>query len=448
MDESLGTTIVNASNQLILGLSVVSGCVFLFVETSEASEKPPNILFILTDQQRQDGIGAYGKPGVQTPNIDRLAGRGIRFDRAYVAQPVCSPNRASILTGQYPHTHGVVDNGVLLPNEALTLAEMLAPQRYDCAYFGKWHLDERDSEGNELPDEVKAQGFATVPAYPQGGRGKNHYFLDQSGHRRYAIDVITEDVIAFLKKPREGPFFAFVSYFPPHPPYAVPQSFEEMYRQQYPTDDKRRIYYAMCSKIDEQVGRLLSTLDQAGMTQDTLVVYTSEHGHYFEYRWNSHPKRLCYDIAARVPLVMSLPGVVPPNQATKELISSVDLAPTVLGLVGQQGPEEIQGKDLSALARGVDRKGRRAIFIENRPILRHPEQGIERCVRDQKWKLILSTMRRPELYDMEHDPNERDNLWSRMRHSTQAQVLKSYLREWGQKTGDELALRLLQNPGV
>ncbi len=436
---------------LVFAAILGSACVVVerveTVETPGVPEKPTNILFILTDQQRQDGIGAYGKPGVQTPHLDRLAGHGIRFDRAYVAQPVCSPSRASILTGRYPHAHGVVENAIHLPNEALTLAEMLAPQRYDCAYFGKWHLDQRDSEGNELWDKVKAQGFGTVPAYPRGGRGKNHYFLDQSGIRRYAIDVITDDVIAFIKKRRESPFFAFVSYFPPHPPYAVPQSFEEMYRQQYPKDDRRRIYYGMCSKIDEQVGRILSMLEETGMSQDTLVVYTSEHGHYFEYRWNNHPKRLCYDIAARVPLIMSLPDVIPPNQATTELISSVDLVPTILGLVGQTVPEEVQGEDLSALARGVTREGRRAIFIENRP-LGQQEQGIERCVRSQKWKLILSTMRPPELYDMEHDPNERDNLWSTMRHSTQVQVLKSYLREWGEKTGDEMAFQLLEQPGV
>jgi arylsulfatase A-like enzyme len=233
--------------------------------------REPNILFILTDQHRQDGIGAYGKVPVKTPNIDGLARGGIRFNNAYTAQPVCAPNRASLLTGLYPHTHGLRENTWHLTPRVQTVANVLTSQGFDCGYFGKWHFGRENS-----------QGFTTFPGYPGDGRGDNHYFTID-GEQRYTVDIITEDVIDFMTMDRETPFCAFASFYPPHPPYLVPREYAQMYENIFPDDREKQIYYALCTKVDDEVGRLLATLESHGLRENTLVKFISEHGHYFDH---------------------------------------------------------------------------------------------------------------------------------------------------------------------
>ncbi len=416
-------------NRIIILTLVTTLC------SARTAAHSPNLLFILTDQHRQDGVGGYGKSKVKTPNLDALARDGVRFDRAYVAQPVCSPNRASILTGLYPHAHGVTENNVPLAPKMVTLAERLAARGYDCGYFGKWHLG-RDN----------AQGFATFPDYPNDGRGSKHYFPTADGGKRYGVEVLTEDAIAFIRRPREGAFFVMVSFYPPHPPYSVPEKYEEMYRDDYPEDRARRIYYAMCSKVDEEVGRLLSAVAEGGSDKNTLVVFTTEHGHNFERRWNDHQKRLCYDTSSLIPLLMRLPGMIPAKRTCRDLISSVDLTPTILALLGQEVPEGLHGVDLSSLARGVTGRRRDAVFLVNLPYVRDAKRGQERCVRGDRFKLILSTVRPPELYDMHADPTEEDNLWPVRSGSTEVKILEKKLSRWAVETGDQLARELLSSP--
>lgn len=402
-----------------------------------------NLVFIFTDQHRQDGVGAYNKTPVKTPNLDQLAAEGIRFDNTFTAQPVCAPNRASILSGLYPHSHGVLENTWSLSPRIQTLAEMLGPEGYDCGYYGKWHLDRSHK-----------QGYETFPDYPSDGRGSNHHFTID-GEMVYAVDKITDDAIEFLEDHHDRPFYLHVSFYPPHPPYTVPEKYEELYSEIYPDDEHRRIYYAMCTKVDEQIGRLIGKLHSLGIADNTLVVFTSEHGHFFEQRWNEHEKRLCYDTASRVPLLMKFPGRVTEGSATRELISSVDLTQTILGLLNIAGPQGLQGKDLSDLVTGKSTSGREAVFIENFPYIDKGETpgkynnepdwgtGEERCVRTLEWKLILSTVREPELYDMTQDPEEQNNLWAKMKNTRDAAELLTLLHRWGVETGDDLAPQLV-----
>jgi arylsulfatase A-like enzyme len=390
--------------------------------------KAPNILFLLTDQHRWDCVGAYGAREIHTPHLDRIAKEGIRFDRMYTAQPVCSPNRAAIITGLYPHTNGVQENKVPLPKSSITLAEMLAPKGYDCGYFGKWHLGRRDA-------------FATFPEYPDDGRGSNHYF-GRGQDKRYAPDVIADDALAFMKKKRDRPFYIYVSFYPPHPPFSVPAGYEERYAEV--KSDEERVYLAMCTKVDEQFGRLLDALDEIGQADHTLVIFTSEHGHNFERRWNNHHKRLCYDSSARIPLLMRMPGVIPAGQVTESLISSVDLVPTMLRLIGQPIPDDVEGRDLSDLARGKRNTGREYVFMENVPFPFKPDKGEERCVMDVQWKLILSTVRPPELIDYRHDPEEKTNLYAEMADSPVVNQLIRQLARWAERTDDELAPKLIR----
>lgn len=388
----------------------------------------PNILFILSDQYRWDCVGASGNRDIHTPNLDRLAREGMMLNRFYVAQPVCSPTRASILTGLYPHSAGVSENNTPLPKSSRTLAEILTPAGYDCGYFGKWHLVRRDA-------------FPTFPEYPSDGRGSNHYF-GKGADKRYGVDAITDDAIAFIRKPRNGPFYVYVSYYPPHPPFSVPTEYEKRYERI--ADRDKRIYHAMCTKVDEAVGRLLKALDDAAVANNTLVVFNSDHGHNFEYRWNKHYKRLCYDSSARVPLIARMPGVIPAGRRSDALASSVDLVPTMLSLVGRPIPAGLQGRDLSDLLRGRTDHGRDHVFIENVPFPFATDKGVERCVLDGRWKLILNTHRPPELYEYKADPAEVDNLWEARKNEPFVADLLEQLARWAADTRDEVAPRLIK----
>lgn len=416
--EFLGTTAAAT-----LGLSLGA------LQARAQETRPLNVLFILTDQHRRDCVGAYGNEEVKTPNLDRIAEEGARFDRMYVTQPVCSPCRSSIWTGMYPHSSGVWENKVPLPETSKCISEMLIPEGYACGYFGKWHLGRRDA-------------WSIQPEYPNDGRGDNHYF-GEGEERLYGADVIAGDTVEYLKANRDRPFFAVSSWYPPHPPYSAPEEFLEMYS--HIEDHDRRVYYAMCTAVDRNAGRLLDTLDELGLAENTLVIFTTEHGHYFDHRWNHHNKRLCYDIASRIPLLMRLPGIIPAGITPNGLISSADLVPTILGFMNCDVPAQVEGVDQSMLANGSVDRIRDYVAIENIPYPFDRDKGEERCVRCNRYKLILSTHRPPELYDMHTDPDEQNNRWDGMKDSDDARRLRRYMREWAMRTNDELAPMLLES---
>jgi uncharacterized sulfatase len=208
-------------------------------------------------------------------------------------------------------------------------------------------------------------------------------------------------------------------------------------------DRDQATYYAMCEKIDEEVGELLKAIDDLGVADNTLVVFTSDHGHNFIQRWNKHYKRICYDTASRVPLIMRFPGAIPRERRVDALFSSIDLTPTIMGLIGRKAPADMQGLDFADLARGKTDTGRDYAFIENVPFTGLPEKGEERCVLDGRYKLILSTQRPPEFYDLRNDPDEANNRWKEINSEPLVQQLLSQLQDWAEKTKDTLAPKLI-----
>ncbi|MCB1120441.1 MAG: sulfatase-like hydrolase/transferase [Verrucomicrobiae bacterium] len=400
----------------------------------------PNLLFILTDQHRRDGVGAYEMAPVKTPNLDRLAAEGIRFNRAYTAQPVCAPNRAAIMSGLYPHNHGVLENTWDMNSDIPILPDLFRRHGYRTGYFGKWHL------GDPARD-----AWDVMPIYPGDGRGKGHYF-EENGKQVYQTDIISRDAINFMKAASGKPFCLFASFYPPHPPYSVPEKYEALYADIFPNDEHRRKYYAMCSAVDEAAGKLLNALDELDIAKNTLVVFTTEHGHQFEHRWNDHDKRLCYDIAARVPLLMRFPGVIPDGQVSDALFSAVDLYPTMATLLGLSYEKRLDGVNLSNQITQRTDKGRANLvmvnvpFIDKEPNPNRPafEKGEERCVIEGDWKLILSTVREPELYNLTEDPAEVNNCWVAMRNTATVGKLKEALTTWSGWTDDKLAPSLLE----
>lgn len=435
----MGQTEGIASRRTFLRNAGLAAASLPFLAYSGSAKKRPNLLFILTDQHRRDGVGCYGKPGVKTPNLDRLASGGIRFDRAYTAQPVCSPNRASILSGLYPQNHGVRENTWDMDSSIRILPDLMRETGYRTGYFGKWHLGDPARDAWEV-----------MPAYPKDGRGNGHYY-EVDGKPVYQTEVLAFDAIDFMGADPDKPFCCFASFYPPHPPYSVPEHYEGMYADQYPEDDQRRKYYAMCTAVDDAVGRLLASLDEQGVADDTLVVFTTEHGHHFDHRWNDHSKRLCYDISARIPMLMRFPGVIPTGQQSENLICSVDLYQTMTSLLGLSAGEGLDGWDLSDQIRGKTDEGRASLVMVNVPFIDkngRPHQpdlvkGEERCVVQGDWKLILSTVREPELYHLPSDPGERMNRWSDSKDSENVRRLKGELRQWGEKSRDRLTSELL-----
>ncbi len=418
----------------LMAIVFLAGC-----QSIANSGEYPNVLIVLVDQQRKDAIGAYGLQPVHTPSLDELASQGVLFENAYVAQPVCAPNRGSLFSGLYPFNHGVRENTWPLDTAILLLPDYLRQHGYISAYFGKWHLG-----------EASRDAFDLFPVYANDGRGEKHYY--QIAEKAvYQTEVLAEDAAGFIRDNHDTPTLTVLSFYPPHTPYSVPVYFEDLLRDNFPTDANRRKYYAMGAAIDAAVETVLNTLKELDIHRNTLVIYTTEHGHLFDWRWNRHNKRISYEEASNIPLLIRLPGEQPGSIRTDILINTVDLTPTILGLLGLPVPEPLDGRNLSSsIFDSNSTKPKYTVYINvpyidktvnpHRPMF---ERGEERVVVSGGWKLILSTVRSPELYRLETDPDELDNLWSKTLCQTRIKTMLHYLEEWATDTGDRLSVQLL-----
>ncbi len=472
---------------------------------AEESRRRPNILFIMTDQHRLDVTGVYGNPVVQTPNLDRLAAEGMRFDNYYIAAFPCSPSRASLMTGLHPQSHGVIVNGVQLDPKLPTFARELGRAGYHTTWMGKWHLRGNRwfvrGEDGQLPhlkpykppplDPKRARnGFqdgihegADYVAYlkkkglnePRPGkkvRGGHHSVIED-GHsvvpeEHFIETYLTDEAIAYLRRERSAgrPFCLGVSYEGPHRPITPPEPWDKMYDPKDvvlpPTIDdpmerapesnregrwrmrgidlakerarlKRQLvfegemwdlldrpawtereyreliahYYGFVSYIDAQIGRLLNTLDELGLADDTLVIYTTDHGNFCGGHGCIFKAYMMYDDLMRVPLVVRMPGVVPKGRSTKALASSVDLMPTLVDFGSGRIPAGVQGKSLRPVLTGKAEKHHDAVFTS----FATPHLQM-RMVRTDRYKYCLNFWppQIDQLYDMHADPNEMHNL--------------------------------------
>ena len=410
----------------------------------------PNVVLILPDQHRWDALGCNGNADAITPNIDRLAREGVNFSSSYAAQPVCSPNRSSAITGQFPHKTGVIDNGIPLIDHSTSFPRLLQQAGYKTAYFGKWHLGPIDKDGRLVPPAY----FDMWKAYHAGASfwlnkpkdfGRVSYnspdeVPDFRGEApgTYRTDLETDQAIDFVQANRNDPFCVILGFCPPHRPWTAPVENLQRFkgRVKYPT------YHAMVNRIDENVGRLVSAIDALALRENTIFIYTSDHGHNFEFRWNQHPKRLCYDTAAKVPLLFHWPGRFR-RGTRRELISSVDIGPTILDLCGIEPPQGSHGRSAKGLLQGEALGWREYAIIENRPLKAAEEGMFERCIVTDRWKLILNTSREPELYDRANDPDEVRNVYADPSVRSVKKELMDRLEDWAWQSGDGPAIRWL-----
>jgi len=444
----------------------------------------PNLLWIMTDHQRTDSTGAYGNPFVKTPNMDRLAADGVRFDRCYISTTPCSPSRASLLTGLYAHTHRVVVNGIVLPDSVPTLGDALKAEGYRTAWVGKWHLGPTDSpkhgftdkwvnHGKDYRDYLERVGLQTFTEVRYGhGPDKIRHGRSPIPEEHFLETFLAREAIAFLEEVGSQPFCLALSFRGPDPPGTPPEPWDRMYpREKVPLPAnhivylkdgpegsgglgykalRRRLdrwteeewrdhaahYYGYVSYIDKWTGKVLEALDRQGLAENTIVLFTTDHGEML----GSHGLTgmgPTYDETARVPLIIRHPPLIRPGTATDALVSNVDILPTLLETMGVAVPGGVQGRSFLSVLEGETQSHRDAAFME-----RHRPRGdpgaVYRMVRTDRWKYTVSwhPSVTEELYDMKDDPLELHNLATDPEHVRVCNELRKRIMVWMEQTGD------------
>lgn len=418
----------------------------------------PNFVFIISDDQRWDTLGAAGNRAIRTPVLDKLAVEGVWFRQATIHVPQCSPTRCNLLTGLPPHQNGWYSNqyqraDVVHPDglkNVPTLPGLLQQAGYRTVLVGKWHL---------RPEPWNC-GFSDVRIWMPGGGGpytKPRLAQGESRELRpyqgFTQQIFADDAIAFLKSAAatEQPFFLWLAFTAPHSPFAPnPESIERLYARQtaaellppgFPQDVTQgpwKIYYEAISFLDEQVGRLLHTLQERQLADRTVVVFLSDNGFMMHDRgWNG--KVVPYEGSVRVPLLMRVPGLTKLRGAHDAPVSSHDLPPTFLRLAGVTPPVTWSGRDLTPLLRGAANHGITEAICEWADNQSKEFGALSyRLVRTPTHKLIVweKADKPDELYDLVADARESHNRINDQAHARVRDELRQRLRVWMEKTDD------------
>jgi iduronate 2-sulfatase len=442
--------------------------------SAEATVGKPNVLFIMADDLNND-LGAYGHPVVKTPNLDRLAARGVRFDRAYNQFPLCSPSRVSLLTGLRPDATRVhdlqTDFRKLLP-EIVTLPQMFKRSGYVSARVGKiYHygnpgqigtsgLDDPASwdafvnpRGIDKDEEPKLTNFT-----PTRGLGSAlAYYASPAGDEAHTDGKVAAETIALLEKHKDRPFFIGAGFYRPHCPFIAPQKYFDLYPlesiaapavapdswmppparftvpphwgiSEQAQRETIRAYYASISFLDANVGRLLDALDRLGLANNTIVVFVSDHGYHLgEYgQWM---KQTLFERSARVPLIIAGPGVSSTGRATSRVVELLDLYPTLAALTGVAAPKGLHGRSLTPLLKNPD-------AAWDHPAITQVRRGpaatayMGYSIRTDRWRYTEwdSGKRGAELYDEIADPQETRNLVMDPQHHNVVREMQQRLR--------------------
>jgi arylsulfatase A-like enzyme len=420
---------------------------------TDVKNRRPSILLILPDQMRGQSLGCMGDPDVRTPNLDKLASQGVLFRNTFANSPVCCPARAVILTGKYAHKNGMVANDLRLRESETTIAELLSVQGYRTGFVGKWHLDGGRRLPGFVPPGPRRQGFQFWAANEcDHGHVRPTYFRDTDQpitEERFEPGVWTDLAIEFLTQAGTEPFFLVVAMGPPHDPYGAPERFMKLYDPMKLTmranweegvigAGRKEIaaYYAAITAVDEQVGRLMRALDDLGLSQDTIVLFTSDHGDML----GSHGQRLKrkpWEESIRVPGILRYPAKVKPGRTTGALLSHVDLAPTVLALCEAPVPREMQGSDLSPVVLGTTDRGPDSAFFQIFvPFAGDRTSRPWRGVRTDHFMYARTEEGPWVLYDLADDPHELKNLSHDPHHAALWGQMEARLTAWIKRTGD------------
>lgn len=435
---------------------------------SNHKSKRPNIVCILTDDQGAWALGCYGNSELKTPNIDRLAEEGVRFTNFFCVSPVCSPARASLLTGRIPSQHGIHDwirEGNCGPDgkdylrglDAYT--EYLQRAGYACGISGKWHMGNSD---------IPQKGFSHWYVHQKGGGEYNDAPMIRDGYpvveKGYISDLITDDAINFIERHAsdENPFYLSLHFTAPHSPWINqhPEEFVSLYDDcpfnscpreaphpwnlfvkvpdaipqsiwENPSEHLKG-YYGAISAMDWNVGRVMGQLDRLGLKEDTLVFFLSDNGfncghHGIWGKGNGTYPQNMYDTSVKVPAIFCHPGSIPPNIVSDAMLSGYDLMPTLLDYLGI--PYDGSGKPGKSFAEVLTYP----VSAEERhdEVVVYDEYGPVRMIRDRNWKYVHRYPDGPnELYHLESDPDERENLVNDGTCSDLITAMRSRMEDW------------------
>jgi arylsulfatase A-like enzyme len=411
----------------------------------------PNILFIFSDQQRWDTLGCYGQKLPITPNLDHMAKEGVRFEFAFTTQPVCGPARACVQTGKYPTETGNYRNGIPLPTGELTIADYLRKVGYEVGYIGKWHLAATGDK--PVPPHLRGgykDYWLAADALEHTSHGYDGHMFDaemkQVDFQGYRVDCQTDFVLEYLRsRKREKPFFLFVSYLEPHHQndhnhFEGPTGSKERFKDYEVPGDLRNLdgdwedefpdYLGCCWSIDQNVGRIITELNKLGLADNTLIIYTSDHGCHFRTR-NGEYKRSCHESSIRIPMIAYGPGFRG-GRVVSELVSLLDIAPTILAAAGVEKPSYMRGRPLQDLVSGKVQNWPQEVFVQI------SESQTGRAVRTKRWKYSVSipdaskpaseVYHEEFLYDLQEDPYELTNLVKDPSYATVRKELADILR--------------------
>lgn len=421
--------------------------------------KQPNVIVFLTDQQRWDSTGLHGNPLDLTPNLDRIAREGTHLAHTFTCQPVCAPARSCLQTGMYATTTGTWKNGIPLNPELPTIATMFREAGYRTGYIGKWHLADADPVGPDQRGGYEDWLGANVLEFVSGPYNTRMYnedcqTVDLPGYR---VDAQTDAAIRYIDAHKDEPFFLFCSYLEPHhdnrlDDYPAPVGYRERYENRWTPPDLAALggssqqhlagYWGMVRRLDEAFARVMDALISLDLDQDTIVLFTSDHGCHFKTR-NSEYKRSCHESSIRVPTVLTGPGFNGGGQLS-QLISLVDLPPTLLDAANIPVPDSMQGRSIMPLIRRYP-----AASWPAEAFVQISESEVGRAIRTHRWKYHV---RAPEhdghdvpgavhyqewsLYDLKVDPYELNNLAGSEAHRELSDGLKARLIQRMREAGE------------
>jgi len=420
--------------------------------------RKPNLLFVFADQWRAQATGYAGDPNVRTPNLDRLSEESLNFTTAVSGCPVCSPARASLITGRYPLTHGIFLNDLYLNRDAVSIADAYNRAGYETAYIGKWHLDGH-GRSSFIPRE-RRQGFKFWKVMECNHNYNNaYYYADKNvrlGWEGYEPEAQTREARRYIREHADGaPFVLFLSWGPPHNPYdTAPERYKRLYRaddlilrpnvpEEHHGAARRDLagYYAHISALDALVGDIIRTLRECGLEENTIFVFTSDHGDMLGshglYR-KQHP----FDESILVPFLLRYPALFGrEGRSISVPINTPDIMPTLLGLCGVEIPDTVEGIDYSRFLRGEEEIDVDAALIAcYSPFGEWSREkgGKEyRGIRTERYTYVRDLNGPWLLYDNEKDPYQLSNLCDKDDFKDLQSKLDDILNRKLIETGDE-----------
>jgi arylsulfatase A-like enzyme len=426
----------------------------------------PNFVIMMCDDQRWDAVSLAGNAILKTPNMDRIGREGIVFRNAFVTNSLCGPSRATLLTGTYSHTNGMIDNRPKtdIRPDAPWMPDLLRAAGYEVAFCGKSH------QKNAVRDRkwdyyfgYKGQGRYKDPIIAEGTDGKDTVYPG------WMDDVVTDKATAWLKGKREKPFCLFLFFKACHRSWDRPERLKDLYKdvtvpkpalwndpgagkpkafleadnvigtfkdlQDY--DKFMKDYYATLVGADENIGRVLETLTSTGKLDDTMVLHTGDNG-FFLGEWNRMDKRFMHEVSIRVPMMVRYPKLIKAGTTSDRMVLNVDIAPTMLELAGVDVPKAMQGRSWVPLFKDPKAEFRKDWLYEYYEYPDAHKVRPHRGVRTETWKLIhyYQEPEEYELYNLEKDPTEKENLYSKAESADQVKELKARIEDLRKETGD------------